>query len=191
MKNNNKTIWISIAAVVAVIVIFAVTTYNGLAKKSQDVDAQWSQVDTVLQRRYDLIPNLVSSVKGSMKQEKDVFGDIAKARQNYNKADSTEEKAKANNELNQSVGTLINVIREDYPELKSNKNVETLMTQLEGSENRISTERHRYNEEVGNYNKSLITFPRNIFAGMFGFHAKEYFKADEKAQEAPKVDFGN
>lgn len=191
MKNNNKTIWISIAAVVAVIVIFAVSTYNGLAKRSQDVDAQWSQVDTVLQRRYDLVPNLVSSVKGSMKQEKDVFGDIAKARQNYNKADSTEEKATANNELDQSVGTLINVIREDYPELKSNENVATLMTQLEGSENRISTERHRYNEKVGDYNKSLVTFPRNIFAGMFGFHAKDYFKADDNAKSAPKVDFEN
>ncbi|MGR3742305.1 LemA family protein [Companilactobacillus sp. DQM5] len=191
MSNSKRNIWIGIGAVVAIIVIFAISTYNGLAKRNQEVDAQWSQVENVMQRRYDLIPNLVNSVKGSMKQEKDVFGDIAKARQNYNKADTTKEKANANAKLDQSVGTLINVIREDYPQLKSSENVSTLMTQLEGSENRIATERKRYNDKVADYNKSIITFPKNMFAGMFGFHQKSYFKADESAKEAPKVDFNN
>lgn len=190
-KSNSTKILISIVAVIAVLGIWAVSTYNGLAKQNQDVEAQWSQVENVMQRRYDLVPNLVNSVKGSMKQEKDVFLGVAQARKSYSNAKTTDDKVKANNQLNQQVGTLINAIREDYPELKSNDNVATLMNQLEGSENRISVERKRYNEQVGTYNKSLISFPKNIMAGMLGFHAKDYFKADEGAQVAPKVDFGN
>lgn len=190
-KTNTTKIWAVIGIIVVIIGIWAVSTYNGLAKRNQDVEAKWSQVENVMQRRYDLVPNLVNSVKGSMKQEKDVFLGVANARKSYSNAKTTEDKAKANNQLNQQVGTLINAIREDYPELKSNDNVVTLMNQLEGSENRIAVERKRYNEEVATYNKSLVSFPKNIMAGILGFHSKEYFKADEGAKEAPKVDFGN
>lgn len=191
MNKTKRNIWIAVGVVVAVIVIYSISSYNSLAKSNQDVKSQASQVENVMNRRYDLIPNLVNSVKGSMKQEKDVFGDIAKARQNYSNASSTAKKADASAQLDQSVGTLINVIREDYPELNSNKNVSTLMTQLEGSENRIATERKRYNEKVSDFNKSVVTFPKNIFANMYGFHQKEYFKASDKAKENPKVNFNN
>lgn len=190
-KTNTTKIWAVIGIIVVIIGIWAVSTYNGLTKRNQDVEAKWSQVENVMQRRYDLVPNLVNSVKGSMKQEKDVFLGVANARKSYSNAKTTEDKAKANNQLNQQVGTLINAIREDYPELKSNDNVATLMNQLEGSENRIAVERKRYNEEVATYNKSLVSFPKNIMAGILGFHSKEYFKADEGAKEAPKVNFGN
>jgi LemA protein len=191
-KSSRRWLWIGIPVVVVLMVIFSlIGTYNSLAKSKQDVDAQWSQVENVMQRRYDLIPNLVNSVKGSMKQEQKVFGDIAEARKSYGNASSSKDKLKADDQLNQSVGTLVNVIGEKYPDLKSNENVSSLMTQLEGSENRISTERRRYNQAIQTYNNSIVTFPKNIFAGMFGFHKIDYFKANDNANKAPTVDFGN
>ncbi len=153
---------IVIGVVVVILGIFGVSTYNSLAKENQNVVAQQSQVENVMQRRADLIPNLVNAVKGSMKQEQTVFGDIAKARQNYNNATSTADKADADAKLGQSVGTLISVINEKYPDLKSNNQVSTLMTQLEGSENRISVERKRYIDEVKTYNQKVVSFPTNI-----------------------------
>lgn len=179
---------IGIGVVVLILAMTGIGTYNSLAKANQNVDAKWSQVENVLQRRYDLIPNLVNAVKGSMKQERAVFGDIAAARSNYAKAETPKEKANANSQLDQSVGTLINVIKEAYPELNSNKQVDTLMTQLEGSENRIAVERKRYNDAVLSYNNAVVTFPKNIFANMMGMGKKEFFKADQAAQSTPKVD---
>jgi LemA protein len=179
---------IVITAVVVVLALMGVGTYNSLAKADQSVDAKWSQVENVMQRRYDLIPNLVSAVKGSMKQEQKVFGAIADARSSYTKANTTKEKANANAKLNSSVGTLITVIREDYPSLKSNEQVQTLMNQLEGSENRIAVERKRYNEAVESYNQSVVTFPKNMFANAMGMGKKDYFKADANASKAPTVD---
>jgi len=179
---------IVIAAVVVVLGIFGISTYNSLAKENQSVEAQWSQVENVMQRRADLIPNLVNAVKGSMKQEQTVFGDIAKARENYSAAKSTTDKADADAQLNQSVGTLINVINEKYPDLKSNSQVETLMTQLEGSENRISVERKRYIDDVKTYNQHVVSFPKNIFAGMMGLGKKDTFKASPGADKVPTVD---
>lgn len=190
MKKTNSTFIGVIIAAVAVIIVGAtgIGMYNSLAKADQTVDSKWSQVENVMQRRYDLIPNLVSAVKGSMKQEQKVFTAIADARKAYNDAGSTKSKANANAKLDSSVGTLISVIKEDYPDLKSNEQVNTLMTQLEGSENRIAVERKRYNDAVEEYNKSVVTFPRNIFANMMGKGQKDYFKADANAAKAPKVD---
>lgn len=187
-RNTGALIGSVVGAVILIMLLTGVGTYNSLAKANQNVDAKWSQVENVMQRRYDLIPNLVNAVKGSMKQEKEVFGAIADARSNYAKADSTKEKAAANAQLDKSVGTLINVIREAYPTLNSNKQVDTLMTQLEGSENRIAVERKRYNEAVQSYNQSVVTFPKNIFANMMGMGQKDYFKADAGASKAPVVD---
>lgn len=184
--------WMWIVGVVGVIAIIAmmfVSMYNGLAKENQNVEAQWSQVENQMQRRYDLIPNLVNSVKGSMKQEKDVFLGIADARKSYGSANTTKEKMAANAQLDQSVGALINVIQENYPDLKSSNNVSTLMTQLEGTENRISTERKRYNDEVRTFNQSVVTFPKNMFANMMGLGQKDYFKAVDGASKTPTVDF--
>ncbi|WP_155286806.1 LemA family protein [Lacticaseibacillus zhaodongensis] len=179
---------IVIAVVVVILGGMGIGTYNSLVKQEQTVDAKWSQVENVMQRRYDLVPNLVNAVKGSMTQEQKVFGEIADARKQYNNASGTKAKANANAKLDSSVGTLISVIREDYPNLKSNEQVQTLMTQLEGSENRIAVERQRYNDAVENYNQSVVTFPKNIFANAMGLGKKDYFKADAKASSAPKVD---
>lgn len=188
-KHTGRNILIGVAIVIVGLIMVGIGTYNSLAKQNQKVESSWSQVQNVMQRRYDLVPNLVNAVKGSMKQEQKVFGDIADARKQYSQASSTKDKIKANTQLDQSVGTLVNVIQENYPELKSNDNVQTLMTQLEGSENRISVERKRYNDSVQTYNQSVVTFPKNIFANMMGLGQKPYFKASTNAQNAPNVNF--
>jgi LemA protein len=189
MKSSKSKIGIIALIVVVVLVVFGISQYNGLAKKEQSVESQWSQVENVMQRRADLVPNLVNSVKGSMQQEQKVFDDIAKAREAYGSANNDSDKIKASQELDQSVGTLINVINENYPELKSNDNVQTLMTQLEGTENRISVERKRYNDVVKEYNEQVVSFPKNIFANMMGLGKKDYFKADPTASSVPSVNF--
>ncbi|ALS36017.1 LemA family protein [Enterococcus rotai] len=191
MKNNKTRFGLIAVIVIVLLGVFGVSQYNGLAKKEQSVESQWSQVENVMQRRADLVPNLVNSVKGSMQQEQKVFGDIAKAREAYGSANNDSDKIKASQELDQSVGTLINVINENYPELKSNDNVQTLMTQLEGTENRISVERKRYNEVVKEYNEQVVSFPKNIFANMMGLGKKDYFKADPTASTVPSVNFDN
>lgn len=182
---------IIVLVIVGLLAVFGITQYNSLAKEEQAVEAQLSQVDNVMQRRADLIPNLVNSVKGSMGQEQKVFGDIAEARKAYGNASTDEEKIETSQALDQSVGTLVNVINENYPELKSNENVQTLMTQLEGSENRISVERKRYNEAVQTYNQKVVSFPKNIFANMMGLGKKPYFEAQPGAENVPEVDLGN
>ncbi|KRM87612.1 LemA family protein [Lacticaseibacillus thailandensis] len=180
---------IIVAAVVVILAIFGISAYNSIVKADQQVTEQWSQVENVTQRQYDLIPNLVSSVKGSMQQEQKVFGAIADARKDYAKADTTKDKANATAEMTSSVGTLISVIRENYPTLNSNKQVSTLMSELEGSQNRISVERRRYNQDVQAYNNKIVTFPKNIIANMMGKGTKAYFKADSKAMNStPSVD---
>ncbi|MBO1304801.1 LemA family protein [Enterococcus sp. 669A] len=182
---------IIVLVIIGLLAVFGITQYNGLAREEQAVEAQLSQVDNVMQRRADLIPNLVNSVQGSMNQEQEVFGNIAKAREAYGSASTDEEKIESSQALDQSVGTLVNVINENYPELKSNENVQTLMTQLEGTENRISVERKRYNEAVQTYNQKVVSFPKNIFAGMMGLGKKPYFEAQPGAENVPEVDFGN
>lgn len=191
MKNNKTKVGLIALIVIVLFVVFGISQYNGLAKDEQSVESQWSQVENVMQRRADLVPNLVNSVKGSMQQEQKVFGDIAKAREAYGSATNDSEKIKTSQELDQSVGTLINVINENYPELKSNDNVQTLMTQLEGSENRISVERKRYNDVVKEYNQKVVSFPKNIFANMMGLGKKDYFKAEPTASSVPSVNFDN
>lgn len=181
--------WMIIVGVIVILGLGFIGIYNGLAGKNQAVEAQWSQVENEMQRRYELIPNLTNSVKGSMKQEKDVFGNIAEARKSYGSAQTAKEKMDANAKMDQSVGALINVIQENYPQLQSNKNVQTLMVQLEGTENRIATERRRYNLSVQDYNRDVVSFPKNVFANMMGMGKKPYFKAAEGAQKTPEVNF--
>lgn len=190
MKSAKPKIGLIALLAVVFLAVIGVTQYNGLAKAEQSVESQWSQVENVMQRRADLIPNLVNSVKGSMQQEQQVFGDISDARKAYGSASTDDEKVKASEQLNQSVGTLVNVIQESYPELASNENVQTLMTQLEGTENRISVERKRYNDEVKSYNEKVVSFPKNLFASMMGLGKKPYFEADASASTVPSVDFG-
>ncbi|MDT2828273.1 LemA family protein [Enterococcus viikkiensis] len=188
MKKNSGLI-VGMGVILLAIGVYLITTYNSLASAENNVDAKWSQVENVMQRRADLIPNLVNSVQGSMNHEEKIVKEITDARKAYNSAKSPAEKNAANNQIEQSLGTMVNVIQEDYPTLASNENVKTLMVQLEGTENRISVERKNYIEEVNDYNQSLVRFPKNMAAKVLGFDKKANFKADENAKEVPDVSF--
>jgi LemA protein len=166
---------------------------NQMAIKREAVNAAWAQVDVVLQRRADLIPNLVETVKGFAVQEQIVFGDIAKARSALLGAHSPAEKIAANGQLDSALGRLL-VVVENYPQLKSNENFLRLQDELAGTENRIAVERRRYNEVVQDYNTYLSLFPNSLVASLGGFTRNDaYFKTDEGARQAPKVkfDYGN
>src|ERR1700758_1000245 len=162
---------------------------NQMAIKREAVNAAWAQVDVVLQRRADLIPNLVETVKGYAVQEQRVFGDIAAARAALIGAKTPADKIAANGQLDSALGRLL-VIVENYPQLKSNENFMRLQDELAGTENRIAVERRRYNEAVQDYNTYISLFPNSLVAGMSGFARNDaYFKTDEGARTAPKVNF--
>jgi len=166
-----------------------VSVKNTLVTKNETVKSAWSQVDVVLQRRADLIPNLVEAVKGYAKQEQTVFGDIAKARSALLSAGTPQEKIAANGQLDGAIGRLL-VIVENYPQLKSNENFLRLQDELAGTENRIAVERKRYNDTLQDYNTYVQQFPNSIFATWAGFKPNDaYFKASEGAREVPKVNF--
>lgn len=187
-----KRAWAAVAllGVVAVAIgLMYVGRRNQMVVKSQAVEAQWHQVDVDLQRRADLIPNLVETVKGYAAQEQTVFGDIAKARSALLGAQSPSERIAANGQLEGALGRLL-AIAENYPQLKSNENFLRLQDELAGSENRIAVERRRYNETVQDYNTYIGLFPNNVFAGWAGFKPNSaYFTATEGSREVPKVAF--
>ncbi len=187
MSNSTK-ISIGLAALVVVIALYGFVAYNRFVSVNEAVDNQWAQVQTQYQRRFDLIPNLVESVKGVMKQEQKVFGDIADARTRYAGASNVDEKAQAASQLEGAVGRLL-VIVENYPQLKSSENVQTLMAQLEGTENRVSVERQRFNDAVRSLNIMTKSFPSNVVAKLFGFKERPYFEAAPAAANAPQVQF--
>jgi|SRR6202030_1976289 LemA protein len=163
---------------------------NQMAIKREAVNASWAQVDVVLQRRADLIPNLVETVKGFAAQEQTVFGDIAKARSALLGAHSPAEKIAANGQLDSALGRLL-VVVENYPQLRSNENFLRLQDELAGTENRIAVERRRYNEAVQDYNTFISLFPNSLVASMSGFARNDaYFKTEEGARQVPKVSFG-
>ncbi len=172
-----------IAAVFLIFVAYPWGTYNSLVKSREGVKAQWQQVETQYQRRFDLIPNLIESVKGIMAQEQQIFGDLAEARTRYT-GNPTPENA---TQVETALARLL-VVVENYPELRSTETVSGLMAELAGTENRVAVERRRYNEEVRDYNQSIKTFPRNILAGIFGFNQEQYFEAQEGTENAPKVE---
>jgi len=181
---------IIILALIALVVFGQyVSVRNTLVTKNEAVKAAWSQVDIVLQRRADLIPNLVETVKGYAKQEQTVFGDIAKARSALLSAGPPAAKIAANNQLDGAIGRLLAIV-ENYPQLKSNENFMRLQDELAGTENRIAVERKRYNDTLQDYNTYIQKFPNNIVAGWAGFQPNDaYFKASEGAREVPKVNF--
>lgn len=193
MKRNTIII---IAAIVA-IVGYCMSSYNTLVGQDEAVGTAWSNVENQYQRRIDLIPNLVNTVKGYASHEKETFEAVvsarAKATQTTVDIDNlTPEKIaayqKAQGELGSALGRLL-AITENYPELKANENFKELQAQLEGTENRISTERHKFNEVAKTYNTSIRRFPKNIIASMFGFEKHPYFEAQEGAEKAPEVKF--
>lgn len=183
MKNK---IIIGFVIIVALIGLWLMSSYNSMVKANLAVDTQWAQVETQYQRRFDLIPNLVESVKGMMNQEKDIFTAIANARQGYAGARTVDEKAAAAGQVESALGRLL-MITENYPQLASSETVKNLMTQLEGAENRVSVERTRFNDAVGLFNTRIITFPSNIVASLFGFEKRNFFKAEEGTAKAPAV----
>jgi LemA protein len=185
---------IIILVIVAIAAFWFGSTYvshrNEMVRKRETVNALWSQVDVVLQRRADLIPNLVQTVKGFATHEEKVFGDIAAARAAMIGAKTPQEKIAANGQLDSALGRLM-VVVENYPQLRSNENFLRLQDELAGTENRIAIERRRYNEAVQDYNTYISLFPNNIVASMSGFTRNDaYFKTEEGSRQAPKVDFG-
>jgi LemA protein len=183
-----------IVVLVLVVVLLAmggkyIGVRNDLVTRKEAVSAAWSQVDVALQRRADLIPNLVETVKGFAKHEEKAIDDVASARAALIGAKSPSQKIAANSQLDGALGRLL-VVVENYPNLKANENFLRLQDELAGSENRIATERRKYNETVQKYNTDIELFPQNIAASMFGFRREEaYFKADADARTAPKVKF--
>ena len=191
-----KSTWI-ILGVVVVVIIWAVGSYNGLVTKDEKVSEAWANVETVYQRRADLIPNLVNTVKGYAAHEQETLQSVTNARANatnitIDPSTATAEDMKrymaAQQEVGSALGRLI-AIAENYPDLKANQNFLELQKQLEGTENRISTERRKYNETVKSFNASIRRFPTNLIAGMFGFEKRSMFEAQEGADVAPVVEF--
>ncbi len=177
-----------ILAVVIVAVFYVWGLYNSLVKANEGINGQWAQVETQYQRRFDLIPNLVNSVKGIMKQEQQVFTALADARTRYAGAKTVSDKVSAANNVETSLARLL-VVVENYPDLHSSESVQTLMAQLEGTENRIAVERQRFNDLVRDYNVRIKKFPANVFAKIFGFGEKPYFQAEAGSNKAPGVNF--
>jgi len=184
--NNMKKTLLIVLAVVALVFVYGLSVYNGLVSVNESADGQWAQVESQYQRRFDLIPNLVSSVQGAMKQEQSIFTALADARSKYAGAVTINDKAKAASEVEGSLGRLL-AIMENYPQLKSIETVQTLMSQLEGAENRISVERMRFNDTIKAYNLKVKTFPSSIVASIFGFGERNYFEAAAGTEVAPKV----
>lgn len=193
---KKKGLWITLGVVV-VVVIWCVSAYNGLVSKETTVDEAWANVETVYQRRSDLIPNLVNTVKGYAAHEAQTLQAVTLARANatsitIDPSTATPEEMEkwmaAQDEVGKALGRLI-AISESYPELKANENFRDLQVQLEGTENRISTERRKYNEVVKEYNVSVRRFPTNLVASIFGFDRKAMFEAQEGAEVAPVVQF--
>lgn len=191
-------ILIIIVVVIGLLVIGGGISYNGFVKNEEQVNSAWSQVENQYQRRYDLIPNLVNTVKGYAKQEEKVLTEVTEARARISQITVTPEVLndtvafrkfeQAQGELTGALKSLLSVT-EAYPDLKSNQNFLALQAELAGTENRIAVERMRFNEVVQQYNVQVRHFPGSIFAGIFGFHAKAYFKGAEGSQNAPRVEF--
>jgi len=196
-KKGKFSAWLIVALVLAALVLWGVKTYNGMVTEEEGVKTAWSQVENVYQRRADLIPNLVATVKGYAKHESETLEGVIAAR-----AKATQVTVDAENltdeqiakfqetqgELSSALGRLM-AVAEAYPDLKANENFRDLQAQLEGTENRIAVERKAYNQTARDYNTAIRVFPKNIIASIFGFTAKGYFEAQEGAQTAPTVEF--
>ena len=181
--------WWIILIIVAVIIFWIIGSYNGLVTLKQRVSNGWSQIDVQLQRRFDLIPNLVETVKGFASHEEAVFTKVAELRTSWAGASTVKEKAELSNELSGALKTIM-AVSENYPELKANENFMKLSDELSNTENKISFSRQFYNDTVTMYNTKIRVFPSNIIAGMFNFSAAELFRTDDEARKNVKVDYG-
>ena len=193
MGQGQKTMLIVVAILIVLVLIpffYLKGTYNRLVTLDEGVKAAWAQVENQLQRRYDLIPNYVETVKGYAAHEKEVFLRVTEARSKVAGAGSIQDKIEANNQLSSALSRLL-VVVERYPDLKANANFIRLQDELAGTENRIAVERRRYNETVKTYNITIRRFPTNLLAGMFGFDQAAFFEVPKERQEAPKVQFSS
>lgn len=189
MKMKRGTIiLIVVIAVVLLLAVICIASYNGLVTKSEAVDDKLAAIDTQLERRMSLIPNLVNTVKGYAQHEETVMNAVLEARTKLAGASTVADKDAANNELSSALSRLL-VVVENYPDLKANENFLNLQDELAGTENRIANARREYNEAVKRYNTDIKKFPGNIFAGLFGFTARDYFNASAEANEVPQVSF--
>lgn len=179
---------ISILMVIVLAVGSVFGFYNGMVSARENVDSKWSQVDNQLQRRSDLIPNLVNTVRGYASHEKEVFQSVSDARAKMAGAKSVGDKLEANNELNGALSRLL-AVAENYPQLKADQNFRQLQDELSGTENRIAVARKDYNDAVQSYNTKIKSLPYSLFAGALGFTARDYFKVEETAKAVPKVQF--
>ena len=179
--------WI-ILIIVAVLIIAIIAMYNGLVSSRIRVDNAWSQIDVQLQRRFDLIPNFVETVKGYASHESETLEKVTSLRTSWANANTVAEKAELDNQLSGALKTIM-AVSENYPDLKSSQNYIQLSDELAGTENRISQARRQYNEAVKEYNLSIRKFPANIIAGMFNFDKKPYFEAEEGSNKVPEVNF--
>ena len=192
MKKGTKITLISVAVVLVLLIIVTITSYNGLVDKEENVNEKQSAISVQLQRRADLIPNFVETVKGYSEYEQSTLLAVTEARTAVNRAIESgdpEAQAAASEQLDTAIDVWVNAISEAYPELKSSELYIGLQDELAGTENRIANARIDYNESVIEYNKSIRKFPKSIFAGMFGFEEKEEFKADESVNTVPEVKF--
>ncbi len=184
-----KGFLIALGIVILLIIVSFISVYNGIVSKNETITAKWAQVENQLQRRNDLIPNLVNTVKGYASHEKTVFEEVTNARSQWAKAGTVEEKVRAASGIDAALSRLLLVV-ENYPNLKADQTFLKLMDELSGTENRIAVERMRYNDSGRDYNITVRSFPGNFVAGMFGYKvATEYFKAEEKAKTVPEVKF--
>jgi LemA protein len=191
MSEGLKTGLVVIGILILVILIpllWLKGTYNSLVTMDENINGAWAQVENQLQRRYDLIPNLVETVKGYASHEREVFLKVTEARSKVGGAGTIPQKIEANNQLTAALSRLLLVV-ERYPDLKANTNFIRLQDELAGTENRISVERRRFNEAVKEFNIKIRRFPTNLIAGMFGFEKATFFEVPEERQEAPKVEF--
>jgi len=178
---------LTIGIIAAVVVVLLIYLYNSLIKLRMRVNNAWAQIDVQLKRRYDLIPNLVSSVKGYMKHEKSVLENVTKARASL-VSGTMEEKAKASNQITQALKSIF-AVAENYPQLKANENFMQLQEELSGTESKIAYSRQFYNDSVMGYNEAIQVFPKNLFAKLFNFQQKEFFEAKGKEKENVQVEF--
>lgn len=186
---KSTVLLVGVAAIIGIFLIMSVSMYNKFVQAEETIDGQWAQVENQLQRRFDLIPNLVNTVEGYMQHEREIFENIASARSAYSSATTVEEQSAANDSLSASLSELL-VIVENYPTLKADVQFTRLMDELAGTENRLSVARKDYNDAVQSYNSDVRRFPGNVVASVFGFEKRDYFKIEEGVAENPTVDFG-
>ena len=189
MKKKGLIILFAVLAVIGVICGMVAGSYNGLVEQRESVDNAQAQISTQLQRRADLIPNFVETVKGYTKYEQDTLTAVTEARAKVGKATDAQSLSEANDELDRAISVWVNAVTEAYPDLKANSNYIALQDELAGTENRIAVARKDYNEAVQSYNSMIKKFPKNIIASMFNFEKAEFFQASDEAQSVPKVEF--